>query len=55
MNSLIDMFFGDNFISLSCDSGECLHYSQVPGYAVSLELLFLGSLASNSPTETTQA
>lgn len=34
MNDLIDMFFGDNFISLKCESGECLHYSQVPGYEV---------------------
>ena len=34
MNELIDTFFGDNFISLECDSGECLHYSQVPGYVV---------------------
>ncbi|KAL5504214.1 ADP1 [Sanghuangporus vaninii] len=32
MNDLIDMFFGDNFIALTCNSGECLHYSQVPGY-----------------------
>ncbi|THH08580.1 hypothetical protein EW145_g2614 [Phellinidium pouzarii] len=32
MNELIDTFFGDNYISLDCDSGECLHFSQVPGY-----------------------
>lgn len=34
MNSLIEMFFGDSSIFLNCDSGECLHYSQVPGYVV---------------------
>ncbi|PCH42135.1 hypothetical protein WOLCODRAFT_25157 [Wolfiporia cocos MD-104 SS10] len=32
MNMLIDTFFGDAYITLECDSGECLHYSQVPGY-----------------------
>ncbi|KAF7789625.1 hypothetical protein EIP86_000571 [Pleurotus ostreatoroseus] len=32
MNDLILTFFGDSSISLECDSGECLHYSQVPGY-----------------------
>ncbi|KAH8117946.1 hypothetical protein DFH11DRAFT_867335 [Phellopilus nigrolimitatus] len=32
MNELIDTFFGDNYISLECQSGECLHFSQVPGY-----------------------
>ncbi|KAI5118132.1 hypothetical protein M0805_001731 [Coniferiporia weirii] len=32
MNELIDTFFGDNYISLQCESGECLHFSQVPGY-----------------------
>ena len=36
MNELIDTFFGDNFISLNCENGECLHYSQVPGYIVSI-------------------
>lgn len=34
MNSLIDQIFGDAYISLKCDGGECLHYSQVPGYVV---------------------
>lgn len=34
MNDLIDTIFGDNYISLKCNSGECLHYSQVPGYEV---------------------
>ncbi|KAL6298547.1 hypothetical protein BKA93DRAFT_810707 [Sparassis latifolia] len=32
MNGLIETFFGDGYITLECDSGECLHYSQVPGY-----------------------
>ncbi|KAI0783919.1 hypothetical protein BC629DRAFT_1582504 [Irpex lacteus] len=32
MNDLILTFFGDSYITLECDSGECLHYSQVPGY-----------------------
>ncbi|KAG5731018.1 putative ATP-dependent permease, partial [Termitomyces sp. T112] len=32
MNDLIDSIFGDRYITLSCEGGECLHYSQVPGY-----------------------
>ncbi|KIM40694.1 hypothetical protein M413DRAFT_446097 [Hebeloma cylindrosporum] len=32
MNDLIDQIFGDAYISLQCKGGECLHYSQVPGY-----------------------
>ena len=36
MNDLILTFFGDKFITLQCEGGECLHYSQVPGYSVSL-------------------
>ncbi|EGN98732.1 hypothetical protein SERLA73DRAFT_168345 [Serpula lacrymans var. lacrymans S7.3] len=32
MNSLINDIFGDGFITLQCKGGECLHYSQVPGY-----------------------
>ncbi|EJF64891.1 hypothetical protein DICSQDRAFT_159875 [Dichomitus squalens LYAD-421 SS1] len=32
MNSLIETFFGDKYITLKCKGGECLHYSQVPGY-----------------------
>ncbi len=34
MNELILTFFGDEYITLDCDSGECLHYQQVPGYVV---------------------
>ena len=30
---LIGDVFGDEAIFLSCQSGECVHYSQVPGYA----------------------
>ncbi|KZV62382.1 hypothetical protein PENSPDRAFT_591484 [Peniophora sp. CONT] len=32
MNNLIDQVFGDSSITLNCQGGECLHYSQVPGY-----------------------
>lgn len=35
MNQLINDIFGDSFITLNCDGGECLHYTQVPGYVVS--------------------
>lgn len=32
MNQLINDIFGDSSITLDCESGECVHYSQVPGY-----------------------
>ncbi|CAB4384530.1 hypothetical protein RhiirA5_476344 [Rhizophagus irregularis] len=32
MNALILSIFGDKYISLDCKSGECLHYSEVPGF-----------------------
>ncbi|KAL0953121.1 hypothetical protein HGRIS_004390 [Hohenbuehelia grisea] len=32
MNNLINDIFGDSFITLKCRGGECLHYSQVPGF-----------------------
>lgn len=32
MNQLINDIFGDPYITLDCHGGECLHYSQVPGY-----------------------
>lgn len=35
MNGLIGQVFGDQFITLNCKGGECLHYTQVPGYVVS--------------------
>jgi hypothetical protein len=34
MNDLINQIFGDAYISVRCDGGECLHFSQVPGYVV---------------------
>ncbi len=39
MNQLINDIFGDRYISLTCGGGECLHYSQVPGYVVRLEII----------------
>jgi hypothetical protein len=38
MNQLINDIFGDGYITLQCEGGECLHYSQVPGYVVSYQL-----------------
>ena len=35
MNQLINDIFGDGYITLECEGGECLYYSQVPGYIVS--------------------
>jgi hypothetical protein len=33
MNTLISQFFGDPYIKLECPvSGECMHFSEVPGY-----------------------
>ncbi|ODV63903.1 putative ATP-dependent permease ADP1 [Ascoidea rubescens DSM 1968] len=32
MNDLISNVFGDPYITLHCESGECIHYSQIPGY-----------------------
>lgn len=32
MNGLISTFFGDPSIYLSCDSGECLYKTDIPGY-----------------------
>jgi ABC-type multidrug transport system ATPase subunit/ABC-type multidrug transport system permease subunit len=34
MNDLILSVFGDKYITLHCDSGECLHYSEIPGYKI---------------------
>lgn len=36
MDQLINDFFGDGYITLTCEGGECLHYTQVPGYEVNL-------------------
>lgn len=32
MNDLILSVFGDKYITLHCESGECVHYSEIPGY-----------------------
>jgi ABC-type multidrug transport system ATPase subunit len=32
MNQLINDIFGDSYITLGCQAGECLHYSMVPGF-----------------------
>lgn len=32
MNQLINDIFGDEYITLQCDFGECMHYSMVPGF-----------------------
>lgn len=34
MNSLINDIFGDSYITLTCESGECLRASEVPGFMV---------------------
>ncbi|KZV94696.1 hypothetical protein EXIGLDRAFT_739854 [Exidia glandulosa HHB12029] len=34
MNELITSIFGDPYITLDCDGGECVHYSQIPGYII---------------------
>ena len=39
MNDLINSIFGDGYITLQCEDGECLHYSQVPGYVVRYSLV----------------
>ncbi|KAF7723744.1 hypothetical protein EC973_001720 [Apophysomyces ossiformis] len=33
MDEIISQIFGDDSIFLSCNSGECLHYTMVPGFA----------------------
>lgn len=35
MDDLISAIFGDDSIYLNCNSGECLHYTMVPGFDVS--------------------
>ena len=40
MNDLIDQIFGDVYITLRREGGECLHFSQVPGYVVCPFVLF---------------
>lgn len=36
MNQLITDVFADPAIFLTCRGGECLHYTQVPGYEVNV-------------------
>ena len=38
MNSLISDIFGDTYITLKCEAGECLRASEVPGFVVSKAL-----------------
>lgn len=33
MNDLISQIFGDEYIKLDCFSGECLYYTEVPGWS----------------------
>lgn len=33
MNDLIKSVFGDEYITLNCDSGECVYWTDVPGYS----------------------
>lgn len=42
MDQLINDIFGDESITLDCDSGECMHYTQVPGYEVSPRSVLVG-------------
>ncbi|EGW34077.1 uncharacterized protein SPAPADRAFT_54277 [Spathaspora passalidarum NRRL Y-27907] len=47
MNDLIQSVFGDPYITLKCQSGECVHKSQIPGYEVpDHSKLTLGSIFS---------
>lgn len=34
MNDLIKNVFGDPYITLKCNSGECIHKSEIPGYTL---------------------
>ena len=34
MNQLINDIFGDEYITIDCKSGECMHASEVPGFVV---------------------
>lgn len=37
MDDLISAVFGDDSIFLNCNSGECLHYTMVPGFEVKIK------------------
>jgi hypothetical protein len=54
MNQLINDIFGDGYISLECEGGECLHISQVPGYVVGFVILQQSCLVNEHLSETTQ-
>lgn len=54
MNSLIETFFADRYITLQCEGGECLHYSQVPGYVVSSHQSIATALCSQPRAAATQ-
>lgn len=49
MNELISDIFGDPFITLECDSGECMHPTMVPGYVVRPLFLFSSLFLFRSP------
>lgn len=44
MDDLILMVFGDESIFLTCNSGECLHYTMVPGFKASDQKAMEGTL-----------
>lgn len=57
MNSLINDVFGDPYITVNCEGGECLHYSQVPGYIVRFSVFaesYIVHAVRAAPTETRQ-
>ncbi|KAK9241302.1 hypothetical protein V1525DRAFT_392717 [Lipomyces kononenkoae] len=50
MDDLIQSVFGDKSITLNCNSGECMHYSELPGYeipkkTVNMKVLVAGIIA----------
>ena len=55
MNDLINTIFGDDYISLKCNSGECLHVSQVPGYVVRWDAVFAVLFSTEYETEPSYA
>lgn len=40
INDLITTLFGDPYIALKCNGGECMHYSQIPGYSQPIKKAF---------------
>ncbi|KAI8446743.1 hypothetical protein BY996DRAFT_6422045 [Phakopsora pachyrhizi] len=43
MNQLISDIFGDTSITLNCQSGECMHYTKVPGFLVPVKIIYFGT------------